>query len=220
MFLSHEHNDHAKGAPSFSRKWGVPLCGTRGTQRAAGLGSKKIAGYDVLRPGMTRTVGSLTVVGMPVPHDAEGPVAFVISCGGVSLGHATDLGHINRDLVYGFASCDAILIESNYDATMLYEGPYPWPLKERIMGPVGHLSNEDVARYLAHGLGESCHTVVLAHLSEKNNHPEVARMWAESALRRARRSDVHIEVTGREGTGWMEVGSARKAAASRQLKLF
>lgn len=220
VFLSHEHNDHACGAASVSRKWGVRLCGTRGTYAALGLGAQEIAGYDVLEPGMQRRVGSLTVTAVRVPHDAASPVAFVVSFEDVSFGHATDLGQVSRSVVESFEGCQAVLLESNYDPDMLRDGPYPWSLKERILGPVGHLSNADVARYLAEGLGEACRTVVLAHLSETNNHPELARMSAETALRR-RRAGVGLELTGRDGTGWIEVG-APSAGARRegQLRLW
>jgi phosphoribosyl 1,2-cyclic phosphodiesterase len=221
VLLSHEHNDHARGAASFSKKWGVRLAGSRGTYAAAGLGAEDIAGYDVLEPLVPRQIGPFTVRGVPVPHDAAGPMAFVVSCAGGALGHATDFGHLNRSLVDGFRGCDAVLIESNYDPGMLRDGPYPWSLKARISGGYGHLSNHDTARYLAGGLGEACRAVVLAHLSETNNHPEVARLSAETALRKRGRGEVRLEICGREGTGWFEVAAAAAAPGRpRQLRLF
>ena len=222
VFVSHEHGDHAGGAASFSRKWGVRLCGTRGTYAAAGFGAEEIAGYDVLEPGVPRLLDGVGVLGVPVPHDAAGPVAFVVTAAGTALGHATDFGHVSRGLVEAFRDCDAVLVESNYDPAMLRDGPYPWSLKERILGSRGHLSNEDVGRYLARGLGEACRTVVLAHLSQTNNHPELARMCAETFLRRRGRTEVRVEITGPEGTGWMEVAppvpSIHKGPV--QLRLF
>jgi len=138
----------------------------------------------------------------------------------VSLGHATDLGHVSRDVVEAFRDCDAILIESNYDPAMLRDGPYPWALKERILSARGHLSNADVGRFLADGLGAACGRLVLAHLSLKNNHPELALMSAETALRRRGRADVTVEITGPEGTGWTALGPDPPAAGPRQLALF
>ena len=221
IFLSHEHSDHARGAAAFSRKWGVRLLGSRGTYAAAGLGASEIAGFDVLDPGARRSVGALTVAAIPVPHDAAEPMAFVVSWDGVSLGHATDLGHLGRAVVAAFGGCQAVLVESNYDPGMLRDGPYPWSLKERILSPLGHLSNGDVAHYLEHGLPEACETVVLAHLSRKNNHPEVARMSAEIALRRGGRGGVRLEMTGPEGTGWIEARTVRRpTAAVGQMRLF
>jgi phosphoribosyl 1,2-cyclic phosphodiesterase len=223
VFVSHEHNDHSRGAPGFSKRWGVRLSGSRGTYAAAGLGAAPIEGYDVLEAGVPRQVGGLTVEGVPVPHDAAAPLAFVVTCDGRSLGHATDFGHIGRGLVNAFRRCDAVLVESNYDPDMLRDGPYPWSLKQRILGGYGHLSNADTSRYLFRDLGEACRVVVLAHLSRQNNHPEVARMAAESALRRRGRTEVRVEVTGPEGTDWLEVGDALPPAppqAPKQLRLF
>jgi phosphoribosyl 1,2-cyclic phosphodiesterase len=219
VLLSHEHQDHARGAASFSRKWGVRLAGSRGTYAAAGLGAEEIAGYDVLEPLVPRPFGPFTVRGIPVPHDAAGPMAFVVSAAGGALGHATDFGHLNRSLVDGFRSCDAVLIESNYDPGMLRDGPYPWSLKARISGGYGHLSNQDAARFLMAGLGEACRAVVLAHLSETNNHPEVARLTAETALRRRGRGEVRLDICGADGTGWFDLPAAKRAAP-RQLSLF
>jgi phosphoribosyl 1,2-cyclic phosphodiesterase len=216
VLLSHEHGDHARGASAFSRRWGVRLAGSRGTYAAAGLGAIEIAGYDVLTPGSARRVGALAVTAVPVPHDAAAPVAFVVSFDGCSLGHATDLGHLSRPLVEAFRSCNAVLLESNYDAGMLRDGPYPWSLKERILSPLGHLSNGDVARFLQADLGDACETIVLAHLSQKNNHPEVARMAAETALRRRGDRDVRLTMTGPDGTGWIDV----RRPTDGQLRLF
>jgi len=222
IFVSHEHGDHARGAAGFSAKWGVRLCGSRGTYAAAAFGAVEVAGYDALEAGASRRVGALTVTTVRVPHDAAGPLAFVVACDGYSIGHATDLGHIGPALVQAFRSCDAVLVESNYDPGMLRDGPYPWSLKERILGANGHLSNGDVGRYLSAGLGDACRTVVLAHLSQKNNHPELARMTAEEALRGRGRTEVRLELCEQEGTGWMAVSRSKEAPPRdrEQLRLF
>jgi phosphoribosyl 1,2-cyclic phosphodiesterase len=221
IVISHEHSDHIRGAAAFSANWGVRLCGSRGTYAAAGFGAEEIAGYDVLAAAAPRRVGALTVRGVSIPHDAAEPLAFVVSAGGVSLGHATDLGHVNRGLVEAFRGCDALLLESNYDPDMLRGGPYPWSLKERILGLSGHLSNSDVARYLAEGLGGACRTVVLAHLSQTNNHPEVARMAAEQSLRRRGRTEVRLSLTDALGTDWIEVVRPGEGEPRRgQLRLW
>lgn len=221
IVLSHEHTDHSKGAASFSRKWGVTLSGTRGTYAAAGLGATEIAGYEVLTGGSTRVVGSLSIKAISVPHDAAEPLAFVVSHGGRSLGHATDLGHLSRGVVDGFRGCSAILMESNYDPVLLRDGPYPWSLKERILSPLGHLSNGDVGRYVMADLPSECETLVLAHLSQKNNHPEVALMAAETALTRCGRPEVRIELTARDGSPWVSIGgSSGTSSGARQMSLF
>jgi phosphoribosyl 1,2-cyclic phosphodiesterase len=104
---------------------------------------------------------------------------------------------------------------------MLREGPYPWSLKERILGRYGHLSNGDVASFLGRDLGVACRTVILAHLSKTNNHPDVARMSAEAALRKRGRTEVRLEVTGDDGTEWMSlVAPPPGARRPQQLRLF
>jgi len=219
-FLSHEHGDHARGARAFSRRHDVPVAATRGTLAAVGLDAddSELAGCEEIRAGEPFQVGSLTVTGVSVPHDAAEPLAFVVSNGSTKLGHATDLGHLEHGVTEAFRCCDALLIESNYDAAMLRDGPYPWSLKQRIQSPWGHLSNEDVARYLSRELGPRCRQVVLAHLSQTNNHPEVALMAAETAL--AARGDVDITLCDPTGTGWIEVREPPPRQASGQLRLF
>jgi phosphoribosyl 1,2-cyclic phosphodiesterase len=221
IVLSHEHGDHASGAASFSRRWGVPIFATRGTHAAAGLAEAEHAGWTALLPGEAVCVGGVDVLPVGVPHDAAEPVAFVVSCDGAAFGHATDLGHLTRGLVEAFRRCDAVLVESNYDAALLRDGPYPWSLKERILGARGHLSNADVGRYLAAGLGDSCRSVVLAHLSQKNNHKELVAREAEQALARGGRVGIELSISGPEGTGWIGVGVVSvEVASAGQLRLF
>jgi phosphoribosyl 1,2-cyclic phosphodiesterase len=222
VFVSHEHGDHARGAAAFSARFGVPLAGTRGTFVAAGFAEAKLAAYETITAGASRSLGRMVVRTLPVPHDAAAPLAFVVSCGEASIGHATDLGHLGRRLVEAMGGCDALLVESNYDPAMLRDGPYPWSLKERILGPLGHLANGDVGRLLEKGLGPHCRRVVLAHLSRKNNHPELALQAAEEALARARRADVHVSLAAPEGTGWISVTAPRPATSRHegQLRLF
>jgi phosphoribosyl 1,2-cyclic phosphodiesterase len=222
VFVSHEHGDHSRGAAGFSAKWGVPLCFTRGTLRACGLATAKLPPSLEIAPGETRTLRRLTVRAVAVPHDAASPLAFVVSADAVTLGHATDLGHLSRGLVEALRRCHAVLVESNYDPAMLRDGPYPWSLKERILGPFGHLSNGDVGRLVEKGLGEACRRVVLAHLSRTNNHPELALQAAEEALARSGRREVEVTLAPPEGTGWIAVRAALGKAARRdgQMSLF
>jgi phosphoribosyl 1,2-cyclic phosphodiesterase len=221
VLLSHEHGDHARGAPAFSRRWGVPLAGTTRTFEALGCELAKLPPVLAIEPGETREFRRLSVRAVPVPHDAARPLAFVVTAAEGSLGHATDLGHLSRGFVNALRECDAVLVESNYDPAMLRDGPYPWSLKERILGPFGHLSNGDAARLLEKGLGEACRQVVLAHLSRKNNHPELALLAAEEALARAGRREVRVSLADGSGTGWIAVRASRpRGAAEGQLRLF
>ena len=220
VVLSHEHHDHSKGAVPFCRRFGVRLVASRGTYAAAGLGAEELPGFSALEAGQAQEVGALRVQGWAVPHDAGGPLAFVVSSNGSRLGHATDLGHIDRGLADAFRECDALLVESNYDATLLRGGPYPWSLKERILGPQGHLSNDDVARYLRTALSERCRKLVLAHVSQRNNHPELVERSAREALAHRGRSEVELSVCSPAGLEWVEVGAAPEPVVGRQLRLF
>jgi phosphoribosyl 1,2-cyclic phosphodiesterase len=220
VFLSHEHGDHARGAAAFSRKWGVPLAATRKTFEAAGFDLQRLPPVQPLEPGDELVLRRLSVRAVSVPHDAARPLAFVVCAGQSSFGHATDLGHLSRGLVSALGECDAVLVESNYDPAMLRDGPYPWSLKERILGPFGHLSNGDAARLLEKGLGARCRVVVLAHLSRKNNHPELALLAAEEALARGQRRGVRVALASAEGSDWITTGRSADHAVDPQLRLF
>jgi phosphoribosyl 1,2-cyclic phosphodiesterase len=225
VFLSHEHNDHIHGAARFSKRWGARLSASRGTIEASGLRESETAGCDVVHAGQTRRVGSLAVTSLAVPHDARAPLAFLVGLEERSdpeLALVTDLGHLPAELVERISRCRALVLESNHDVAMLRDGPYAWPLKERILSWTGHLSNRQAARHIEAHLSSRCRTLVLAHLSKVNNHPEVARMEAERALQRAGRKDVELIVASPDGTGWIEVaGRAPRHAHGRgQMPLF
>jgi phosphoribosyl 1,2-cyclic phosphodiesterase len=118
----------------------------------------------------------------PIPHDAEEPVGFSLRHNGVKVTQLTDLGWIPDDVSDAVRGSDVLIIESNHDLDMLRMGSYPWSLKERLMGRQGHLSNSAVARFLSGPYDGRAHSVVLAHLSSQNNHPEIARQEARQAL--------------------------------------
>ena len=118
-----------------------------------------------------------------IPHDAADPVGFVFEAEGVRIGLATDLGYMPSNVQTHLRRCDVLMLESNHDLEMLRDGPYPWSVKQRVMSRVGHLSNEAAAEFLERNYDGQATYVVLAHLSESNNLPELARVSAERALR-------------------------------------
>jgi phosphoribosyl 1,2-cyclic phosphodiesterase len=213
VLLSHEHVDHIKGAAAFARRFGVKLMGSRGTCTAGGLAAmeRELPGFAIARSGEAIALGQVSVTPWAIPHDAAEPLAFVFRAASATLGYATDLGHLPEDVGAALAACDLVVLESNHDVAMLRDGPYPWPLKERVASAHGHLSNADAAHFIATRLGSQCHTVVLAHLSETNNHPDLARMSAEKALTDCGRKGVRIEVATRHGTEWLHVDPPRTA---------
>ncbi len=175
VFLSHEHSDHTKGLQTISKQYGLPIYTDPLCMQLVAVNSPNA--YDMLVPveaGDTVYIGDIKVEIFPTPHDSVRSFCYRITAGDESLGFATDIGHISdavQDAVFG---CDYVVIESNYDETMLTNGPYPAMLKRRIAGKKGHLSNE-LCACLAPVLAR-CGTksIVLAHLSETNNTPKLA----------------------------------------------
>ena len=127
-------------------------------------------------------IGDISVTPFTIPHDAIDPVGFVFETEGVRIGLATDLGYMPSNVNMQLQGCDVLMLESNHDLDMLRDGPYPWAVKQRVMSRVGHLSNDAAADFLARGYDGHAAYVVLAHLSENNNLPELARIAAERAL--------------------------------------
>lgn len=127
-------------------------------------------------------IGDIAILPFTIPHDAIDPVGFVFETEGVRIGLATDLGYMPSNVNVQLRGCDVLMLESNHDLDMLRDGPYPWAVKQRVMSRVGHLSNDAAADFLARGYDGQATYVVLAHLSENNNLPELARIAAERAL--------------------------------------
>ena len=138
---------------------------------------------EYFRAGKPFSIGDLDITALTIPHDAADPVAFVLGAEGVKVGLATDLGYMPANVKEGLRGCDVVMLESNHDLDMLRDGPYPWSVKQRVLSRVGHLSNAAAAEFLERGYDGQAAYVVLAHLSESNNLPELARMAAEWALR-------------------------------------
>ena len=128
-------------------------------------------------------IGDIEVHAFAIPHDAVDPVGFVFAAEGLRLAVATDLGYMPPNVKAQLKRCDLIMLESNHDLEMLRDGPYPWSVKQRVMSRVGHLSNDAAANFLETHYDGQASYVVLAHLSESNNLPELARIAAEHALR-------------------------------------
>lgn len=137
---------------------------------------------EYFRAGRSLSIGDIDVLPFTIPHDAADPCGFVFQAEGVRIGFATDLGYVPENVKLALKNCDMLLIESNHDLEMLRDGPYPWSVKQRVLSRVGHLSNAAAADFLTRDYDGGARYVVLAHLSESNNLPELARMAAEQAL--------------------------------------
>ncbi len=174
LIISHDHADHVRYAGVYQRKFGIPLYITRRTfthsLKKHELG--RINEVHFFMAGETIEFQSVTVQTVPCPHDAADGAVFVISSGSKRLGIMTDLGHTFNDLCSIIPSLDAVFIESNYDHDMLFNGPFPAFLKQRISGPKGHISNREAAGLLLGG--QRLKWACLAHLSQNNNDPSLA----------------------------------------------
>jgi phosphoribosyl 1,2-cyclic phosphodiesterase len=132
--------------------------------------------------GVHFSIGDIAIAPFTIPHDAADPCGFVFASEGIRIGIATDLGYIPSNVKQALRRCDILMLESNHDLEMLRDGPYPWSVKQRVMSRVGHLSNEAASQFLQEEYDGGAAYVILAHLSESNNLPSLARIAAENAL--------------------------------------
>ena len=187
ILITHEHSDHVSGLVVLARQLNIPVYITRLTAPAIPWGEYSPQ-LDCFQAGATFTVGDIDVDSFTVPHDAVDPVGFCFRSAGIKIGVVTDLGYVPESIKFHLRGADLLVLESNHDLEMLKVGPYPWSVKQRVMGRKGHLSNEVVSSFIASDLDTSITTLVLGHLSEHNNHPEIVRNMAYQALDRARRT--------------------------------
>lgn len=173
LLISHDHIDHFRCAGIFQRKFQVPIYMTRRTHAAAPCDLGQLHDVHYFEAGDTLQFDGVSVHTIPTPHDAADGVAFVVEHDRKRLGVMTDLGHAFPALRDCLETLDAVYLESNYDPEMLANGPYPYYLQQRIRGPHGHLSNGEAADLIRQVAGR-LKWAALAHLSEQNNHPDVA----------------------------------------------
>ncbi len=178
ILITHEHADHVSGLGVIARKYGVPIYATRGTinalRRMNGTGKLEDDLFHEIHEDEKFTIKDLVIAPMQISHDAAQPVAYRIAYGDKRVGICTDLGCYNDYTAECLKGMDALLIEANHDVNMLQVGPYPYYLKQRILGDRGHLSNENSGRLLSRILHDKLQTILLGHLSKENNLPELA----------------------------------------------
>ena len=187
ILISHEHSDHVSGLVALARQLDIPVYITRLTAPSIPWG-EYTPKLDCFQAGASFTIGDLDIDSFTVPHDAIDPVGFCFRAHGIKVGVVTDLGYVPDSIKFHLRGADLLILESNHDLEMLKVGPYPWSVKQRVMGRKGHLSNEVVSDFIRQDLDSSISTLVLGHLSEHNNHPEIVRAMAERALDRAGRA--------------------------------
>lgn len=186
IVVSHEHRDHIQGVGVLSRRYRIPIYMNPGTHNA--LGSQIGKPFEVVhfQCGSLFQIETLRIHPFSTSHDAQAPTGFTIIRNGTKIGIATDLGVSTAMVQEHLKHCGLLIVEANHDPTMLVDGPYPWFLKQRIKGRTGHLSNEATRELLGAVQHDRLLHIILAHLSETNNSPEIARRVVGEALTSSR----------------------------------
>ena len=187
IFITHEHNDHVSALPVFLKKHPVPVhILTASAYKLAN--NTSVAPCLCLHPPLfSEEIGNLRVTSFQTPHDSRGSVGYRIEITDngetvLQIGYATDIGHVTTDIENGLLGCDAVILESNHDVELLRMGPYPYDLKQRILSRHGHLSNPDSAAFAARLCANGTRALMLAHLSQENNTPDLALSECLSAV--------------------------------------
>ena len=178
VLVTHEHIDHVAGLGVIARRYGLPIYGTKGTLDAVcsikSVGTIDESLFHPILPDQAFAVGDLSVLPVSISHDAADPVAYIMEKDGHKIGVITDLGTYDETLVKKLQGLDILLLEANHDVRMLQTGKYPYPLKQRILGDRGHLSNVRSGQLLGRLLHDRFKAVVLGHLIKENNLAELA----------------------------------------------
>lgn len=181
ILVTHEHADHISGLALIAKTLDIPIYMTNLTPPTIPWDDYEPK-LEQFQAGTSFTVGDIEVGSFTIPHDAIDPVGYCFRVQGLKIGLATDLGYLPASVSYHVRGADLLILESNHDLEMLKVGPYPWAVKQRVMSRRGHLSNDVVSDFIREELDSSTQTLVLGHLSQHNNHPEIARVSAMQAL--------------------------------------
>ncbi len=200
ILVSHEHTDHVAGVGIAARKLRCPVYINFDTLSFVASRLKNISKEQIVltEVGKPFSINDMEFTTFPVPHDAARPVGYVVKCNGLKVGIATDLGYPTNVVRHCLSACNGLVLESNHDRQMLLDGPYPFELKQRIASKQGHLSNEQSANLLSKVIHENLANVLLSHLSDENNTPELAFNATAKVLTELNRDDVTLSLTYRD----------------------
>jgi len=200
ILVTHEHQDHIKGVGVLARRYRIPVWLTHGTLLSGRLG--EMPEIHLVQGQLGLTIGGIGVESYSVPHDAREPVQYVFNANGSRLGVLTDSGMITPHILEMLTACSALLLECNHDNGMLANGPYPPYLQRRVGGNLGHLNNRQAAQLLGHLEHAGLECLVAAHLSEKNNTPELVR---EALISAVPGIESRLSITCQDDpTGWFQ----------------
>ncbi len=173
ILVTHEHSDHIKGLKMITKYYGIPIYAAKGTAEML-ITDVPDNLINVYEAGSVIEIEDVRIRSFETPHDSRMSTGYIIEYNGRRFGYATDMGMLSRKIADMLSECEAAVIESNYDLSMLRNGPYPYVLKKRIESNIGHLDNNDCARLVSYIVSHSTKKVLLAHLSAENNTPEIA----------------------------------------------
>ena len=208
MLITHEHSDHIQGAGVMARRYGMPIYATGHTHREMKIGAVNDNMIKEIFPDKAFEIGGIGIMPFEIPHDAASPVGYTFTDGFEKAALATDIGCMNDYILSHLYGSRQIILESNHDVEMLRMGPYPYPLKQRILSNTGHLSNKAAAETALDIINHGTEHIMLGHLSVQNNLPEIAVMETYNLLTQSGVNvgkDVTLQVADRYNVTKFEV---------------
>jgi phosphoribosyl 1,2-cyclic phosphodiesterase len=192
IVVTHEHVDHVRGVGTLSRRYNLPVYLNKQTHQHLPDSVGRLDQKEEFVTGRSFSIEDLTIHPFAISHDGVDPVGFTLANGSVKIGVCTDLGAATKLVYRHLEHCSVLILEANHDMAMLKNGPYPWPVKQRIKSRVGHLSNEQSVDVLSRVFSENLKEVVLAHISETNNSAEMVLQTFNGMLEQDKRERLTI----------------------------
>ena len=182
IFITHEHTDHIQGAGIMSRRLNIPIYANEKTWEAMSPCIGDVKSHNIKLLDDSTQIGDLVIKSFDISHDSAHPVGYNIFYKNKKISLVTDTGCVNETIASSIMDSDLLLVESNHDEDMVLIGPYPWPLKRRVLGEFGHMSNETAGHLISSVIKKGTEIVLLGHLSAENNFPQLAYKTVESIL--------------------------------------
>ncbi|MBE9504831.1 MAG: MBL fold metallo-hydrolase [Proteobacteria bacterium] len=203
VLVTHGHRDHTSGVGVMARRYNLPVYTTYGTIKTSQSLWGKIDEVNEIESGKSFSIKDMELYPFPTSHDASESMAFIFRAGDKKGGIATDLGFVTRLVRECLKNCHLLMVESNHEESMLIDGPYPWALKQRVKGRMGHLSNSDCMELIDDVYHDELQHIVLGHLSEVNNDPQLAYGLVAEKMKDRFHSEVNLSLAWQDKVGEM-----------------